>query len=89
MISSLRRKNRKLRREIKLTLTLSCEFVKHFCEIESHYVGVVEKNIFVFIFCDYFREQLIDTLKQQVADLSLYLEEERLNHKDTKKKVCC
>ncbi|KAF6025075.1 ALS2CR12 [Bugula neritina] len=32
-------------------------------------------------------EQLIDTLKQQVADLSLYLEEERLNHKDTKKKA--
>jgi len=29
----------------------------------------------------------MDTLKQQVADLSLYLEEERLHHRDSKRKV--
>ena len=38
-------------------------------------------------FVHIWREQLITTLKEQVSDLSLYLEEERLNHKDTKRKV--
>ncbi|XP_067946909.1 flagellum-associated coiled-coil domain-containing protein 1-like isoform X2 [Watersipora subatra] len=32
-------------------------------------------------------EQLVNSLKEQVADLSLHLEEERMNHRDTKRKA--
>ena len=33
------------------------------------------------------RDILIANLQQQLDDMTLFLEEERLNHKDTKKKV--
>ena len=43
-------------------------------------------NSFAYIFHGY-REALIGQLQQQVSDLTLFLEEERLNHKATKDKV--
>ena len=30
---------------------------------------------------------MVDNLKEQVSDLNIHLEEERLNHRDTKRKV--
>lgn len=41
----------------------------------------------IYVNFHFYREQLITTLKEQVSDLSLYLEEERMNHKDTKRRV--
>lgn len=34
-----------------------------------------------------FRDSLVEELQKQISDLTLYLEEERLNHKQTKQKV--
>ena len=38
---------------------------------------------------DHERDTLISQLQQQISDLTLYLEEERLNHRQTKAKVQC
>ena len=35
----------------------------------------------------YYRDSLLDQLQQQIDDLALFLEEERLNHRDTRRKV--
>ncbi len=43
--------------------------------------------IILFCLLIHYRDALIVQLQQQVADLTLFLEEERLNHKATKEKV--
>ena len=48
------------------------------CGVECVHDGAV---------CLCFRDGLIAELQQQVSDLQLYLEEERLNHRQTKQHV--
>lgn len=41
----------------------------------------------VILYLSYNRDTIIQQLQQQISDLSLYLEEERVNHRQTKQKV--